>query len=451
MLEPAEIFCESTRTVSLTREEGRLLPPRTGVDAGTSVRLWTDGGDRFACRSGIDEPAIRECLSLLGGKPEWNLARLAIPGNSGRLADDGELRSGSAGFRRRIVNWLREAEISVCAVLPEAVSCRSVFREFARRVWILLPDGSVQVRSFHWAHAGIRVAARVNGTTHNGLFRAGGIDPESLLKDHPPSRCAAVAVEDLDESRQSTRELSGEMPVVLSAAAAGTFFHEVCGHLLEGDAPVGAGTGLLPGGVGSRIRDPLTVFDDPTVPGFGGSAAVDDEGTACRKTPLIADGRVVGRLLDRRGARLRASDPTGSGRRASFRDRPLPRLGNLFVTGGREGAGEAAGSCRWGILIEELESGRVDPYTGEFRLVGRRGHLLRRGKADRPVRGVQVFGSAVESLDRIEVLEQDGSAVGTTGSCLKEGQSLLTGLCSPPVRIGGLAVRSRTEGTDADG
>ncbi|MEE9227144.1 MAG: metallopeptidase TldD-related protein, partial [Acidobacteriota bacterium] len=173
--------------------------------------------------------------------------------------------------------------------------------------------------------------------------------------------------------------------------------------------------------------------------------------TACRKTPLIADGRVVGRLLDRRDARLRGSDPTGSGRRASFRDRPLPRLGNLFVTGGREGAGEAAGSCRWGILIEELESGRVDPYTGEFRLVGRRGHLLRRGKADRPVRGVQVFGSAVESLDRIEVLEQDGSAVGTTGSCLKEGQSLLTGLCSPPVRIGGLAVRSRTAGTDADG
>ena len=441
-IEPSEIFLEAIRTVSLTSEDGRLRPPRVGSDAGSSVRLWTADGDRFACQSGIGERSIRECVAILGGNPERITGRLGLPEEAVRSEADGDLRIGSPDLRRRVIGWLRESEKAACEGLPGVVSCSSGFREIFRRVWIFLPDGTVKTRSFRWAHLGITAAARWKGSKHKGSFRADGEDPEHLLRTEAPSRCGEAARQDLLESGESAQEISGLMPVVFSAPAAGTFFHEVCGHLLEGDVAGDPGGGLLPGGSGRIPASGLTVIDDPTVPGFGGSAGVDDEGTPCRRIPLIEEGRVVGRLLDRRNARLRGTESTGSGRRASFRDRPLPRLGNLFIAGGREGAGEAVGTCRDGLLIEELVAGRVDPYNGEFHLVGNRGYLLRRGKKDRPIRGLQISGRAVEALDGIEVLEEEAAAVGTTGGCLKEGQSLLTGLCSPPVRIRGLAVRT---------
>src|SRR5678815_5912085 len=82
----------------------------------------------------------------------------------------------------------------------------------------------------------------------------------------------------------------GEMPVVFASPSGGFLLHEVCGHLLEADHVL-RGVTPFASARGLAIASPLlTLVDDGSIPGMRGSALFDDEGVACRRTPLIMDG-----------------------------------------------------------------------------------------------------------------------------------------------------------------
>lgn len=66
------------------------------------------------------------------------------------------------------------------------------------------------------------------------------------------------------------------------------------------------------------------MIDDGTVPGRRGSGGFDDEGTPCRKNVVIDQGVLKGYLQDRLSAWKLEAQPTGNGRRESYRNRPIP-------------------------------------------------------------------------------------------------------------------------------
>jgi TldD protein len=69
---------------------------------------------------------------------------------------------------------------------------------------------------------------------------------------------------------------------------------------------------------------PLTVIDDATVAGLGGSYALDDEGSQRTRTVLVEDGVLKDFLYDRFLAQKYGRRTTGNGRRMSFRFRAEP-------------------------------------------------------------------------------------------------------------------------------
>jgi TldD protein len=91
---------------------------------------------------------------------------------------------------------------------------------------------------------------------------------------------------------------SGPLTLVLPPGAdAGVFFHEVCGHPLEGDV-VARGASYLAQRLGQRVAEPFVeVRDDPTL-STGVSFTLDDEGTPAAPARLIAGGEVRDALLD---------------------------------------------------------------------------------------------------------------------------------------------------------
>ena len=437
----AEIFFEEKESVGTVRQDSLSGSPRIGFDAGVSVRVWTDEGDRYVSRSGSGPDSLREGLDAIGFDP----ARLpmAAPRSGSELFDTeaSGLQLSEPAACQDVWEWLEAVEDAVRERERSISDCRIGIWESVRRVAVFLSGGKLLKRIDRWANLSIRICSMDTGRNRFGNFRAGRWALDTLLRSFPPARCADAACIDLAEERTVVPAgEAGRVSAVLTGEASGTFFHETCGHLLEADMHSLSSLPLAGGWKNESIPAGLTIHDDPTVAGMGGSARFDDEGIPCRRILLVGEGTITGFLRDRRSARLLGKPTTGNGRRGSYRDRPLPRLGNLFVRGGRDGAGEAIRSCEDGLLVDRIESGRVEPVTGEFRLAVGRARKIRKGRPGSFLGPLLLAGSARAALLGIEVLEEDAASVQATGTCVKEGQILLTGFSSPPVRFREMSV-----------
>jgi TldD protein len=445
--EPAEFFWEETRESGIAREDGIILVPKSVVDAGVSVRIRKAGAERYACRSGRTAAAVAACADAVGAGPAAIPATDADPGAE-ILASVGEDQGlENAAVRRRVLEWLEAVEGSIRSRRMD-ISCRTGCDERIRRVAVLAPGGSMRRRTDLWATARISIRSRSGEPGPEGRFHAGGgRGVAELLGDLDPGRCADSVWADFFATREAMAPPGGDRcAVVFTGPAAATLFHEICGHFLEADVD-GNRSEMI-----ERLNDRriipagLQVYDDPTVSGFGGSRRFDDEGTATGRIDLVRDGRMIGLLVDTRSARRRNLRSTGSGMRASYRDRPLARLGNLFVRGGHGEPGEAAGSCSDGILVESAGRGSLHPRGGGFTLAVDRARRIRCGRPGEPLRPFLLSGSMTTALEKLEVLESDAAVAAGTGACSKEGQWLLVGQSAPPARIAGLQISGSLQG-----
>ncbi|MCB6981726.1 metallopeptidase TldD-related protein, partial [Bacteroides uniformis] len=70
------------------------------------------------------------------------------------------------------------------------------------------------------------------------------------------------------------------------------------------------------------------------IPFNRGSVNFDDEGAEGQKTYLIKDGVLTSYLHDRISAKHYGVEPTGNGRRESFRNMPIPRMRATYMEAG---------------------------------------------------------------------------------------------------------------------
>jgi len=100
------------------------------------------------------------------------------------------------------------------------------------------------------------------------------------------------------------------------------------------------------------------VIDDGSVPGLRGSVAFDDEGVLTRKTVIIREGVLVGRLHNRETAAELGEQPTGNGRATSYHHPPLVRMTKHCHRAGAAGSGGGLAD-----LIRDVEWASM-PVTG---------------------------------------------------------------------------------------
>src|SRR4029453_15354353 len=123
----------------------------------------------------------------------------------------------------------------------------------------------------------------------------------------------------------------GPMEVVLGAGESGILLHEAVGHGLEADFNRKR-TSNYTDQIGKQVASPLcTVVDDGTIDNARGTINVDDEGNAGQRNVLIEGGTLVGYMQDRLSPKHFRANPSGNGRRQSFRHEPLPRMTNTFL------------------------------------------------------------------------------------------------------------------------
>lgn len=262
--------------------------------------------------------------------------------------------------------------------------------------------------------------------------------PEDLVNP-----LAEQVVARLDELRQARPVSPMPQPIVFAAGVGGILIHEIIGHALEGDifCSVRGRSWLAacPAGhaVGSRE---LVVLDDPR----RGRASwrIDDEGERSRPTTLLRHGVVAGPLVDLACALASGRQPTGHGRRSSYREPVMPRMGCTFLAPGRLHPTEVLEGIERGIYVRRLETASTDPATGRavFRVTD--ADRIHRGKLDAPLRPHLLRIDAPAALSSLDRIADDLTFDPCVGSCLRDGQPLPVSVGGPTFRIGSTNVLS---------
>ena len=289
---------------------------------------------------------------------------------------------------------------------------------------------------------------------------------ESTKADGLPSEKELAAKEekmaaDLKALRAAPLAEPFDGPALLSGRAAAVFFHEVLGHRLEGHRQRGDTEGQT---FTKKVNQPvlptfLSVYDDPTlgtingVP-LSGTYSHDDEGVPSQRVPLIEDGILKNFLMSRMPI-TNFSKSNGHGRhQAGFM--PTGRQGNLIV----QSTKTVKASEMRAQLIEEVKN-EGKPYglyfedvQGGFTLTTRElpqafqvlpvivWRIYPDGRPDQLVRGVDIVGTPLASLNRI-LLTGDKTEV-FNGICGAESGSVPVSASAPAMLFSEMEVQKRS-------
>jgi TldD protein len=433
----AELFCEERRGFSLSIDESRVERPQSGSERGAGIRVIDGEVTRFAHVDGLAEEDLMRAAdglaSALSGDAREPLAlRAAEPPELQEI----EVDPASVPAERK-AEVLRELDERARAAGDEVAQASASYSEGRRQVAVFNSEGLEASDDRTRVRLGVQVVARKNGTVETGFETLGEHRGFELL-DGDPGRIADQAASKALKLLGADPAPAGEMTVVVGGGFGGVLFHEMTGHGLEADA-VQKGASVYAGKMGEKVAQPLlNAFDDGVMAHEWGTGAIDDEGTPCHKTAVIQQGQLTSYLYDRLRARRDGTESTGNGRRASFRDLPIPRMTNTYIEPGDADPEEMISEVEQGFYAVSFGGGQVEPATGDFVFGVSEGYLIEGGKVTKPCRGATLIGNCLQALERIDAVGNDFEM--KTGFCGKAGQTAPVGTGQGHVRIRGITV-----------
>jgi TldD protein len=270
----------------------------------------------------------------------------------------------------------------------------------------------------------------------------------------------AKMASDLKALRSAPTAEPFDGPALLSGRAAAVFFHEVLGHRLEGHRQRGEQEGQT---FTKKVNQPvlpqfLSVIDDPTQRSLdgldlGGWYQFDDEGMPAERVEVIKDGVLRNFLMSRMPVKGFAQS-NGHGR-AQAGLMATGRQGNLIVSSSHT----MKDSELRQKLIEEIKQ-QGKPYglyfediQGGFTLTTRSlpqsfqilpvlvWKVYPDGRPDELVRGVDIVGTPLAALNRIEVTGEKTEVF--NGVCGAESGSVPVSAAAPAMLFSEMEVQKR--------
>ena len=450
-----EVFVEHRRACGLGMDDGRMEDVLAGETFGVSLRLVDGDTTRFADLIAPAPEELLEAARLLAAPgagaavtvPELTPHLLPKPSPVEREPFAVPLPEKVDLVRRAEHLARRRAE----ALKPGALRQVAVgYGDSTQNVWI----ASAELRGGAWTGAltedrRIQSVLRVNVTAgagdllQTGYQALGQTRGFELFHSQEVERTVHEAVRLAIQALDALPAPAGTFPVILSSSAGGTMIHEACGHGLEADLAL-AGVSAFSGKLGQKVAaDGVTIIDDGTLPHKRGSSACDDEGHAAQRVVLIENGILKAYLQSRKTARRMDVEPSGNGRRESYRHIPIPRMRNTFLAPGQEAPEAILKDLDRGLLVKHMGGGQVDTVTGNFVFQVTEGYWVEKGEIQYPVKNATLTGCGPEVLMGLTRIGRDLRHF-DIGTCGKDGQgvpvsdALPTILC-PALVVGGTA------------
>ena len=279
-----------------------------------------------------------------------------------------------------------------------------------------------------------------DGQTQTGRSSRGFRKGFEFLTDDIIDLMALETVESGDILFRAIIPRGGSMPVVLGSGASGIFLHEAIGHAFEADF-IRTNTSIYSDMLGKKIaNEHVTVVDNPTVAFNRGSLNIDDEGVYGQNTTIVENGILTSFLHDRISAKHFDIEPTGHGRRQSFRFIPIPRMTVTYMHDGNMPEADIIASVDRGIFVDSFTNGQVQIGAGDFTFFVRSGYMIENGRLTTPIKDVNIIGNGPRAMADITMVGNNNKIDNGTWTCGKAGQGVPAGMGQPSALVSSLTV-----------
>ncbi len=323
----------------------------------------------------------------------------------------------------------------VFALDKRVIKSNIYFSDAASFILIATSDGKIVTDYQPLGALSVSCSAEQNGKREQNSYNIAGRTGIDTYTPATLDRLAHEAVRRTVDLFEAVKPAGGEMEVVLAAGSSGILLHEAIGHGMEADfnrKNISIFSDKIDKPVAEKF---VSIVDDGTNPHVRGSINVDDEGNGTEKTYLVENGVLRTYLHDRISARHYKVNPTGSGRRESFRFAPMPRMRNTYMLPGPHKKEEIIKSVKKGLYAEYFTNGQVFIGAGDFTFYVKSGSLIEDGKITRPVKDINVIGNGPAVLRDIVMVGDDFKMDDGGWTCGKNGQGVPVSLGLPTVKV----------------
>ena len=437
----AEVFAEDRRSSSAILDDGRVEEVVSGRDRGAGIRVVVGETTGFAHTADLSETGLAAAAGAAaaaarqsgGARRVVEVSSLEVPRPlTVRVPPEDVPKSTKVA----LLTAADDAARSTGSAITQ-VSAR--YGDGRRRILVADSDGLFtsddQVRTLFSVSC---VASGDTGmqTGRESAGRTAGFELFDLYDVEEMARRAARRALTKLTARPAP---SGEMPVVVGPGGGGVLFHEACGHGLEADL-VAKSASAFAGRIGERVAAPtVTLVDDGTMAGEWGHYGIDDEGKPAARNVLISDGVLTDYMWDRLRARKEGRASSGNGRRQSYQHLPMVRMTNTYIENGDADPDDIVADTPHGVYVAQLGGGQVNTATGDFVFGMTEAYLIENGEITAPIREGNLIGNGPDVLTRIDALGND-FAMGSPGTCGKDGQGVPVGDGTPTLRVTALTV-----------
>ncbi len=454
--EYGEVFVEYKRACALGLDDGRMEDVVASETFGASLRMMEGDTTRFADLIAPSFDELVEAAKLLAAPGQGSAATIPAlkeffhPTPSPVEIDPASVPlTEKVALVRRVDAKAREHGESIRLGAIKQVSVG--YGDSTQSVWIAsadLKDGvwHTSLSADHRTQGVLRLNATAGDgeQLQSGYQALGETKGFELFTDAAVEKMLKEAVRLAIQALDAQAAPAGTYPVVLSSSAGGTMIHEACGHGLEADLAL-AGMSAFAGKLGQKVAgDGVTIIDDGTLPHKRGSQSMDDEGNPVSRVVLIENGILKNYLQSRKTARKMNVEPTGNGRRESYRHIPIPRMRNTFLAPGFEAPEAILKDLHRGLLVKHMGGGQVDTVTGNFVFQVTEGYWVENGVEMYPVKNATLTGCGPEVLASITRIGSDLHHF-DIGTCGKDGQGVPVSDALPTILVPALVVGGTAE------
>ncbi|MDE0065814.1 MAG: TldD/PmbA family protein [Acidimicrobiaceae bacterium] len=437
----AEVFVEDKKSSSAMLDDGRVEELTSGRDRGAGIRVVVGDTTGFAHTADLSEAG-------LAGAAEVAAAAARGGGGGTRTVSVGS-HGTSAGATAKIppedvaktvkVELLARADAAARAEGSQISQVAARYGDSRRRILVANSDGLLaeddQIRTL------FSVSCVATGDTglQTGRESVGRTIGFELFEETDVTELARRAANRAITKLSARPAPSGTMPVVVGPGGGGVLFHEACGHGLEADL-VAKSASVFADRVGEQVATPLvTLIDDGTMAGEWGHFAIDDEGREAAHNVLIDRGVLTDYMWDHLRARKQDRPSSGNGRRQSYQHLPMVRMTNTYISNGEDDPDDIISGTESGVYVAQLGGGQVNTATGDFVFGMTEAYLIENGEIGDPIRQGNLIGNGPETLRLIEAVGND-FAMGSPGTCGKDGQGVPVGDGTPTLRVKALTI-----------
>ena len=444
----ADLYFEHSASQSMSLKDHRVDSAFTGISLGVGVRVIAGDQQGYAYTEDLSREAVVRAASSA-----------ALIAESASAAERYEKHGFNAGFKSQTrpqrypvkLDWM---EVDVAQKIPllnriddEVMSADSRLTKVnvnlghsSSAVLVVESTGAVHFDRQPMTRMSLSCTAEDGEVRESNGYNLAGREGFEFITEERLETLKREAVQRTLFLLDAEQAPAGAMPVVLGAGASGILLHEAIGHGMEADFNR-KGISVYSDRLNTRIAPKdITIVDDGTRVHDRGAVNVDDEGVEGQRTVLVEDGILRTYMHDRISARHYGVEPTGNGRRESFRHTPVPRMRSTYMCAGPRDPEEIIRSVKRGVYAETFTNGQVMIGAGDFTFYIKTGYLIEDGKLTRPIKDTNIIGNGPEVLERTDMVGNDFKYDEGGWVCGKDGQSVPVSLGMPTVRVSEMTV-----------